>query len=52
MKKSFFLGALAALLLPTLATAQSPFDGTWKIDTNKIDFPKNPDVFRIKPGQF
>jgi len=52
MKKSFFLVALAALLLPTLATAQSPFDGTWKIDTNKIDFPKKPDVFLLQNGMY
>jgi hypothetical protein len=52
MKKMFFLVALAALLLPTLATAQSPFDGTWKIDTNKIDFPKKPDVFLLQNGMY
>ncbi len=40
MKKLFFLVALAALLMPMPAAAQSAFDGTWKIDMNKVDFPK------------
>jgi hypothetical protein len=43
MKKLFFPAALAALLMPLLAVAQSAFDGTWKIDKNKVGFPKKPD---------
>ena len=42
MKKLLFLIASAALFLPTLATAQSVFDGTWKVDMNKVDFSKKP----------
>jgi hypothetical protein len=51
MKKLMFLVALAALL-PVLAAAQSAFDGTWKIDMNKVDFPKKPDVFLLQGGMY
>ena len=52
MKKLFFLAAFAALMLPTLAVAQSAFDGTWKIDMNKVDFPKKPDVYVLQNGMY
>jgi len=52
MKKLYFLVALAALLTPRLAAAQSVFDGTWKIDMNKVDFPKKPDVYLLKDGMY
>ena len=51
MKKLLFV-AIPALLLPTLATAQSAFDGTWKVDMNKIDFSKKPDVFLLENGMY
>jgi hypothetical protein len=40
------------LLLPLLASAQSPFDGTWKVDMNKVDFPKKPDVYVLQNGMY
>jgi hypothetical protein len=49
MKTTFFFVALAAML-PALAAAQSSFDGTWKIDLNKVDFSKKPDVFLLQNG--
>jgi hypothetical protein len=52
MKKLFFLVAFPALLLPMPATAQSAFDGTWKIDMNKVDFSKKPDVFLLQDGMY
>jgi len=52
MKKLLFLIASAALFLPTLATAQSVFDGTWKIDPNKVDFSKKPNVFLLQNGMY
>jgi hypothetical protein len=52
MKKLFFIVALEALLMPTLAMAQSAFDGTWKMDANKIDFSKKPDVFLLQNGMY
>jgi hypothetical protein len=52
MKKLFFLVAFAALLMPMPAAAQSAFDGTWKIDMNKVDFSKKPDVFVLQNGMY
>lgn len=52
MKKLFVLIAFAALLMPMPATAQSAFDGTWKIDMKKVDFPKKPDVFVLQNGMY
>jgi hypothetical protein len=53
MRKLSFLVPLGALLLtPILATAQSAIDGTWKIDMNKVDFPKKPDVFLLQNGMY
>lgn len=43
---------LGILLLPLLAAAQSPFDGTWKVDMNKVDFPKKPDVYLLQNGMY
>ncbi len=51
MKKLFFL-ASAVLFLPMLAAAQSVFDGTWKIDKNKVDFSKKPNVFLLQNGTY
>lgn len=52
MKKLFFLVALPALLMPLLAMAQSAFDGTWKVNMNKVDFPKKPDMFLLQNGMY
>lgn len=48
MKKALVL----LLLLPILAWAQSPLDGTWKVDLNSAQFPKKPDVFFIQDGMY
>jgi hypothetical protein len=47
MKKLLFL---LLLIGPTLMWAQSPFDGTWKIDYSKAKFPKKPDEYLLKDG--
>jgi len=52
MKRLPFFVVLSALLVPTLAVAQSAFDGTWKIDMNKVDFSKKPDVFLLQNGMY
>lgn len=52
MKRLAFFVVLSALLGSTLAAAQSAFDGTWKVDMNKIDFPKKPDVFLLQNGMY
>lgn len=50
MKKLSFLAAVG--LLPTLATAQSSFNGTWKVDLNRVDFSKQPDVYVLQGGMY
>jgi hypothetical protein len=42
---------LAILLLPVLAwAAQSPFDGTWKINLSSVQFPTKPTVLLLQDG--
>jgi len=48
MKKLLFV----LLLLPMLGWAQSPFDGTWKVDLSKSKFPTKPDELLLKDGMF
>ena len=52
MKRLFFLVAFAALLIPIPGAAQNALDGTWKVDMNKVDFPKKPDVFVLQGGMY
>jgi len=52
MKKSLFLTGLVGLLIPMMAAAQSAFDGTWKIDMNRVDFSKKPDVYLLQNGMY
>ena len=40
MKKLLFVGLAILLLMPVVASAQNAFDGTWKIDLSKAEFPK------------
>jgi hypothetical protein len=51
MKK---LSLIASLLLftPVLVLAQNPFDGTWKVDLNKAEFPQKPDVYLLQNGMY
>ena len=48
MKKLLFV----LLLVPVLGWAQSPFDGTWKVDMNKAKLPKKPDVMLLQNGMY
>lgn len=48
MKKLFFL----LLLLPALGWAQTPFDGTWKVQLDKTQLPKKPDEYLLKDGTY
>lgn len=52
MKRILFSAALAVLLMPMATSAQSPIDGTWKIDMNKLDFPKKPQVYVLQNGMY
>jgi hypothetical protein len=52
MKKLLFLIAFSAPLLPMLCLAQNAFEGTWKIDMSKVNFPKKPDEFLLQNGMY
>src|SRR5580658_6963539 len=52
MKRILFLLVFGALFVPALASAQSVLDGTWKLDMNKVDFSKKPDVFVLQNGMY
>jgi len=52
MKKTCLFAAFGVLLLPLLAHAQSPFDGTWKANMNNVDWSKKPDVYLLKDGMY
>lgn len=52
MKKLLLFGLLMSLLMPVLTMAQSAFDGTWKIELNKAQLPKKPDVFLLQDGMY
>ena len=52
MKRLSFVVMFSALLVPTLAAAQSALNGTWKIDMSKVDFPEKPDVFVLQKGMY
>jgi len=34
------------------ASAQSALSGTWKVDMNKVDFPKKPSVYNLQNGMY
>src|SRR6267143_95938 len=48
MKKLLWIGLLVSFLMPVLSTAQSVFDGTWKVDIDKAQLPKKPDVYLLQ----
>ncbi len=52
MKKLLFVGLAILLLMPVVASAQNAFDGTWKIDLSKAEFPKKPDVYMLQNGMY
>jgi hypothetical protein len=41
-----------SLWMPGLAAAQSAFDGTWKINMNKVEFSKRPEVYLLQGGVY
>ncbi len=51
MKRLVHSLALAALLVPG-AAAQGLFEGTWKIDFSKVDFPAKPDEYLLQNGVY
>ncbi|MGC2110204.1 MAG: hypothetical protein WA655_11855 [Candidatus Korobacteraceae bacterium] len=52
MRKLLLVGVGALLLMPVWATAQSAFNGTWKVDMSKVDFPKKPYVYLLQDGMY
>lgn len=52
MRRIYLVAALGILLMPLLASAQSPFDGTWKVNMNNVDWPKKPDVYVLQNGMY
>jgi hypothetical protein len=46
------MALVAALLMPAMAMAQSPFDGTWKFDLTTAKLPEKPDVFLLQDGMY
>jgi hypothetical protein len=53
MNRFLFLVPLGALLVaPNFATAQSAFDGTWKVSLNNVDWSKKPDVYVLEKGMY
>jgi hypothetical protein len=53
MKKLLFLVLLGALMLAgNVGVAQDALSGTWKIDMNKVDFSKKPDVLLLQGGMY
>jgi hypothetical protein len=46
------VSVLASLLMPAMAMAQSPFDGTWKLDMKTAKFPEKPDVYLLQDGMY
>jgi hypothetical protein len=43
---------VVVLLLPLYASAQSPFDGTWKMNLSSTHFAEEPDVFALHNGEY
>jgi glucose dehydrogenase len=52
MKKLSLAALLMLLLAPVLVLAQTAFDGTWKIDMKKAEFPKKPDEYLLQNGMY
>lgn len=52
MKKLLFSAAVAFLLIPMMAAAQSALDGTWKVDMRKVAFPEKPDIYVLQNGTY
>jgi WD40-like Beta Propeller Repeat len=50
MKKLIWFGAMIFLLVPCAVKAQSAFNGTWKVNTNKVRFSKKPDMYVLENG--
>jgi hypothetical protein len=53
MNRFLFLVPIGALLFaPAVLTAQDALNGTWKVDMNKVDWSKKPDVYLLQGGMY
>jgi len=52
MKKLLWIGLFACSGTPMTVGAQTAFDGTWKIDMNKVEFSKKPDVYLLQNDMY
>jgi hypothetical protein len=43
---------LMAFVMPAITKAQSPFDGTWKVDLKAAKFSEKPDVYLLQDGMY
>ena len=50
MKKLLVMGFSMLFLAPIIVLAQSPLDGTWKINVSSAQMPKKPDVYLLQGG--
>lgn len=52
MKRLLMVEFVIVLLLPAFASAQTDFDGTWKIDQSKTVPPAEPEIFLLQNGMY
>ena len=52
MRKTKWAVMLGLLLMPLFVVSQSQFAGTWKVDMNKVDFSRKPDVYLLQNGMY
>lgn len=52
MRRTTGILVFGLLMSPLLASGQSPFAGTWKVDMNKVDFSRKPDVYVLQNGMY
>ena len=52
MKTRLWFGFLMPVLLPAALMAQSPFDGTWRLDSDTVQMQRKPEVYLLKDGTY
>jgi len=52
MKRFLSFGAMLSLLMPVQASAQSSFDGTWKLNLAESQSSTKPDVYLLQGGTY
>ena len=52
MKRFVWFGSILSLVIPMQALAQSPFDGTWRINLDESQSSAKPDVYLLQDGTY